>query len=404
VRVSEIQLVTLADACELRARVEPDDLGGNGPWEAFDLWYRFPEWCAPWLSADNGDPFLAALLVPAMTLGERLKIPVPVSPALLHALPDIQSILHCFDPRQRPIDVVASRRDPSHRPIEPQPRVGLFFSLGVDSFYSLLKNARDHPGDEETISHLIAVHGMDVWNEPWDERFPPAILDNSQRVAAETGKTLLPVVTNMRAATNSLALWTMGHGGGLASIALALGSFFSTVHIAATTTYDQLYPWGSHPVLDPHWSTEWLHFVHDGAELDRIGKTQLVAQLALALETIRVCPGYTADYNCGRCVKCLPTMIDLLQVGVLHRCQTLPHTIDAEQLRLVLEAYRGGLNVEGYRRRYDAFAGSEHQELRAVLGEYLAKEDHATREEHQGARGIPSQAHSFLRRLRRQVS
>ena len=32
----------------------------------------------------------------------------------------------------------------------------------------------------------------------------------------------------------------------------------------------------------------------------------------LVLQTLRVCPGYGPEYNCGRCNKCLRAMIDLL--------------------------------------------------------------------------------------------
>lgn len=379
-RVSDIHVVSLGDACELRARIACDtELApyDGRPIEPFDLRYRFPAWCAGALSPDNGDPFLAAMLVPAMTLGERLEIPAPVSPALQRALPEIQSILQCFDPRQARIDVIAPTRDRPLPANEVTGGVGLFFSLGVDSFYSLLKNQRDHPRDAETIGHLIAVHGMDVGHDPWDERVPPTMLGNWRRVAQETGTALLPVTTNLRVVLEPLALWTMAHGAGLASIALALGNALGTVRIAASTTYDQLYPWGSHPVLDPLWSTEGVRFIHDGCELDRIGKTALLAQSQLALDTLRVCPGFSAEYNCGRCVKCLPTMIDLLQLGALSRCRTLPHAIDAEQLRRILVAYRGGLNVEGYRRRHDTFADGDHDDLRVVLAQFLAEEDRA---------------------------
>lgn len=377
-RVTDIRIAAQHGVCELHARVKPETTSGpfgGQPIAPFDLWYRFPDWCLEILDPANGDPFLAALLVPAMMLGERLEISAPVSPRLLHALPEIEAILCAFDPRHSRIDVEAPVRL-DHRAAHGDPAaVGLFFSLGVDSFYSLLKNMRDHPDDRDTITHLIAVHGMDVWEGQWDEAFPPAMLANWQRVARETGKTLLPVTSNVRAVLEPISLWTMAHGAALASIVLALGGFFRQVSVAATTTYDQLYPWGSHPVLDPLWSTEAVTFRHDGCEIDRIGKTALIARSPLVLDTLRVCPGFLEDYNCGRCVKCLPTMIDLLQLGVLERCRTFPHAIDPEDLRQVLEAYRGMLNVEGYRRRHDGFTGNAYPELRAVLADYLAIED-----------------------------
>jgi hypothetical protein len=406
-RVADVQVAPHADGCELRARVEPEtELApyDGKPLAPFDLWYRFPAWCRDFLRPDNGDPFLAALLVPAMTLGEPLEVPAPVSPALLRALPEIKAILHCCDRRQSPFAVAATAREHPPPPTTTGPHRGLFFSLGIDSFYSLFKNMRDHPDDEGTVTHLIAVHGMDVWDHPWDERFPPELLANSRRVAAETGKALLPVATNVRAALDRLCLWPMAHGGGLASIALALGGLFGSVRIAAATTYDQLYPWGSHPVLDPLWSAETVRVVHDGCERDRIAKTALVASSQLALDTLRVCPGFTAEYNCGRCLKCLPTMIDLLHLGVLDRCRTLPHTIDAEQLRRVLVAYRGGLNVDGYRQRLAAFADGEHDDVRAVLAAYLAAEDGEPGSDGQllapAAGGWPQRAARWLPRLR----
>ncbi len=397
-RVSDIAVVSHADGCELRAWVESEaDLGGEEWFAPFPLWLRFPAWCRDYLNPDDGDPFLAALLVPAMTTGERLALPAPISSALRQALPEIQAIYARFDPRQRPIAVAApagDRRSPGEGSAA---ATGLFFSLGVDSFYSLLKNERDHSADADAITHLIAIHGIDPCYGAWDERFPPAILGNAQRAAAELGKTLIPVETNLRRAIDPLALWTMSHGAALASVALALGGLFRRVLVAATTTYDQLYPWGSHPVLDPLWSTETLRVVHDGCESDRIGKTRFIADSPLVLDTLRVCPGYTADYNCGRCVKCLPTMIDLLQLGVLDRCRTLPPTIDADALRHMLRNYRGHLNVEGFRRRHDAFAAdTTHMAVRAALAEYLATED-------AGATATPARpaAHGPLARWRR---
>lgn len=372
-RVSAIRVVSLPDGCELRARVDGDAAADEAGWFApFDLWWRFPTWCRDLLDPDNGDPFVAALLVPAMTLGEPLAVPAPISPALRRALPDIESIFHCFDRRQTPIEVVAPAATAPAATTDP-PAVGLFFSLGVDSYYSLLKNMRDHPSDDATVTHLIAVHGFDVCHGAWDESFPPSILRDARRAADTLGKTLVPVATNLRRVVDPLALWTMSHGGALVGIALALGGLLRVVRVAATTTYDQLYPWGSHPVLDHRWSTERLTVIHDGCELDRIEKTRLVAQSPLALETLRVCPGYATEGNCGRCVKCLPTMIDLLQLGVLGRCPTLPQTIDAERLRRMLRDYRGHLNDDNYRRRLDAFpAGGPHEAVRAALAEHLA--------------------------------
>src|SRR5262249_34400497 len=139
-RVSEIAVVETDDYIQLQASVESDRAQDDGDrFAPFTLWYRFPPWCERFLSANNGDPFLAALLAPAMLMGEPLTISAGVSPTLLRRLVDLQSIYLSFDNRLKRIDVTAP-----HRPITPMHEkaaaTALFLSLGVDSFYSLFKN------------------------------------------------------------------------------------------------------------------------------------------------------------------------------------------------------------------------------------------------------------------------
>jgi len=305
-----------------------------------------------------------------MMSGERLVIPAPVSPRLLRSLADIQAIYHSFDARLHRIDVETMPRLLTEEVSAPEVS-GLFFSLGVDSFYSLLKNQRDHPDDAETVRYLVMIHGFDVSHDDWDECFSPRMLASGERVARETGKTLLPVTTNLRPITRRLSRWNLSHGSALASVALALGGLFGQALIAAGTTYDQLYPWGSHPVLDPRWSTERLAVVHDGCELGRIDKVRFLAASPLVLETLKVCP----LYNCGRCIKCLPTIIDLYQAGVLDQCSTFPQTVDVAHLREVFRAYSGQLNVENYQRRLaDLTAADAPLGLREALTDFLSHE------------------------------
>jgi hypothetical protein len=373
-RVSDIRVVTTEETTLIQGWVESDRDEDDAQWFApFLLWHRFPHWCEPYLSPDNGDPFLAALLMPAMRIGERLAISAPISPRLLDALPDIQSVYACFDQRNGRIPVdVEERRQPLPAG-DGEPGAGLFFSLGVDSFYSLLKNQRDHPDDARTVTHLLSVHGFDVAFDGWDERFPSELLANFQRVADEAGKTLVPVVSNVRRVTTPLAPWTLVHGGGMISIALALGQGLSRVSVAASTTYDKLYPWGSHPVLDPYWPTEGLHVVHDGCEMNSIDKTRVIADSTLVLETLRPCAGFGPGYNCGQCLKCLRTMLDLLQAGALDRCQTLPHQIDADALHAALRP-GGPVHIADYTRRLNALETlGGHEALCQVLREHLGQ-------------------------------
>lgn len=350
-RVSDVAIVDVTDGCRLQARVASERKEDHDEWFApFDLWFQYPEWSRPYLSVENGDPFVAALLVAAMRTSERLAVSAPVSPRLLEALPEIQAIYAAFDRRAHRIAVEAELRNGAMLAAAGPRNIGLFFSLGVDSFYSLLKNLGDQSAGQ-TVTHLISVQGFDAIDEEADTGFAPVMLANLRRVAAETQTTLFPVQTNIRRVTAWLAPWTIVHGGAMAAVALALDGLFERVLIAASASYDVLAPWGTHPLLDPLWSTESMTVVHDGCEMDTIDKTWFNTRSDLFLDTVRVCPGYGAEYNCGRCLKCVRTTIDLWQSGRLDRCRTLPHRIDPVLLAEALSLGDGPVHRAAFRRR-----------------------------------------------------
>ncbi|HWH00753.1 MAG TPA: hypothetical protein VNV66_15890 [Pilimelia sp.] len=366
-RVDRIRTRTTAHCAMLEADVHLDTHWVWGD-EPFPLWYRFPPQYGPRLRADNGDPFVAALLGVAMRLGEDLHIEADVAPLLLrHATGTIQDIWtrwHADFRRVRLSAGAGAERSPG-----PGRRRGLFFSLGVDSAYCLAKNRRDHAADDDTITDLILVEGFDVYL--WEaERFPPMVAA-ARRVAEATGARVLPVTTNLRELTDRVVDWVTAHfAAGLASTALALDAH-DAVHLAASFTYEHLFPGGSHPLLDPLWSTEALSVVHDGCEAGRMDKLRLLAQprYQVLLDHLRVCnTGELTDaYNCGRCEKCVRTMIGLRAAGALDRCASLPHDIDAD--RFACLPLRPEYHHIAYRELRDALGRDDpvDRRLRAVL-------------------------------------
>jgi hypothetical protein len=372
-QLSEIGVRTAGDCCELRARVRCDTDWVNGG-QPFWLWYRFPRMLEPFLDVNNGDPFLAALLGPAMVVGEALEISAPVSASLLHASSQIQTIYHCWDPALSRVRVVAPVRDEKPAAGSVRPRNALFFSLGMDSFYTLLKNTRDHPQDEETITDLVVLHGFDIFVDKWNTNVFDAVRERSARVAGELGKCLVPVAMNIRELSDQLVDWEeLYHGAAMASVALALQPFFRRAYIAATYTYDRLFPCGSHPLLDPLWSTRSLTFVHDGLEASRPEKGGFLGRFPIAMETLRVCFENPDDqYNCGRCEKCVRSMLCLHLGGALERCQTLPQTLDPELVRSTVIPNRSTRTL--YRRLAAALGTTAADErLRVALHECLTR-------------------------------
>lgn len=324
--VSNIRLTEVGDRCELRATITGSTL--ENP---FALFYRFPSIFKSSVSLTKGDAFLAASLLPAMRTGESLQIAAPVSPRLLHSIDVIQDIYRSWDPSLSTVAITAETKDSAQRDLGDQ--VGCFFSLGVDSYYTLLKNVAKHHTDSQMILFLIFVRGFDIplANELLSEK----VLGTINVVVQELGKKTLTIETNLREFSDRYAEWGhLYHGAALASVALMFGALFKTVYIAATHTYAQMFPWGSHPILDPMWSTETLSIVHDGCEMRRVDKIRFIAQFSIALRTLRVCwLNPDSEYNCGRCEKCMRTMIGLHVAGALAKCETLPHLVDPTAVR-----------------------------------------------------------------------
>jgi hypothetical protein len=291
------------------------------------LWFRLARDAAPFLEA-AADPFLPALLLFCMKAGVPLIIEADVSAQLLSSVGPIQDIYlawaggggHRLARIEVRANAAARRREGESS--------GAFFSCGVDSFYTLLRNVRRYPpADSRCIEKLFLVHGFDI---PLEGRTLFEQVERHARGAAEHfGKHLITVETNVRAATTTVEWGHYGHGAALASVGLALGGMVHTVFIPSTLELIDLMPWGSHPALDPLWSTEQVEFVHDGGEARRDEKIRFIASFPSALDSLRVCwENRGGAYNCGQCEKCLRTMADLEVAGALSRAAMFPDRID----------------------------------------------------------------------------
>jgi hypothetical protein len=264
------------------------------------------------------DPFVPGALLGAMASGEPLEVPsvTPISTRLLEGIGRAQEILHSWNPALRRVEVRATAEPAPH----PGGGVAAFCSGGVDSGYTLLRHGA-------SISHLLLVHGLEITidNEP----LFADVLKATRSFAEETGRQVVPIRTNLRQLADAHRLSNyLFQGAILAGCALSAG--FGRTYIAAGRTYSDLTALGSHPMLDPLWSTEACELVHDGVERRRIEKVAAVARSGPALRVLRVCLANATSYNCGRCEKCLRTMVTLRLVGA--SAPTFP-PFDAADLR-----------------------------------------------------------------------
>jgi hypothetical protein len=273
--------------------------------------------------AENVETSIAATLLPLMMNGGgKCEIGGTVSERFLTSIEQIEDIYYAWEPSSQRVTFTSNLSVVKKQ--SEGTRTGAFFSAGVDSFYTLLQH-------KDEITDLIFVRGFDISVN--QHSLYKKASDAIRYIAEQLGKNVIEIETNIRSLLDPHISWEMSHGAALASVGYLLSSHFSKIYIASTYTHANLHPWGSHPFLDPLWSTESLEFIHDRCEASRAEKTAFLAQHDIALRTLRVCwqcPHET--YNCGKCRKCLITMIDLYAAGKLEQCTTFDVPLDIKNV------------------------------------------------------------------------
>lgn len=313
-----------------RVRLRAEVRYTTGAVASEEYWFDVPRAHASELST-SGNPWMATLLPLAAHTGETLRLSLPVDQPLLENAGQLMRIWQTWYPEVSvvPIEADVASGAGDSRP----PRAAAFFSGGIDSFFTVLRcRPVAPPAGRAPIDDLITVWGFDI---PLAQRDAFARLrERHEEVAAELGKPLIDVATNLRTTRWSRAQWSyLAHGPGFAGVALAFERRFHTVYLAGSGSYRDFHPWASHPITDPLFSTWRTSIVFDAAEYLRTDKIERIAQSPTALRNLRVCFETQTDENCGVCGKCQRTMLVLALCGALERCATFPRTaIDLRQI------------------------------------------------------------------------
>jgi hypothetical protein len=277
------------------------------------------------LLSGNMEAFITSALLPCMKMGGgKISAKGNISPKFISALSVIQDIYTIWDASLHRTEV--ANITPVVTAALSQKRVGAFFTGGVDSFYTFLKH-------HDEITDLIFVHGLDI-------QLDDTVLRNKtsemiRKVANEFGKNVIEIETNIRELLNFYLDWgKLGHGPALAAIGHLLSPTLHRIYIPSSYSYANLFPWGSHPILDPLWSSDSLEFIHDGCEATRVQKVALISKYDIAMNSLRVCwTNPDSIYNCGKCEKCIRTMINLKINNALSRCTTFNEKLDIKQIK-----------------------------------------------------------------------
>lgn len=257
--------------------------------------------------------FACAFLVPAMMQGAPLRLEGGLSNGWKKNSAQLMKLFHEW--WGYPVIEILTDDAPPTSPVA-SGRTGLFFTGGVDSFYSLLRSGME-------IDDLVYVCGFDVSVE--DEQRLADIRVHLEAVASEVGKRLIILKTNLR--EHPLireAGWGRVHGGALAPAAFCLADL-STLIISSSYSRMTGIPWGSHWQSDPLWSNERLEVVHFGEQVVRSDKLREIADEPVVQKHLRVCwKNRNEHLNCCRCEKCVRTMLALHTCGKLEPYEVFP--------------------------------------------------------------------------------
>ncbi|MCP4718369.1 MAG: hypothetical protein GY860_02840 [Desulfobacteraceae bacterium] len=277
----------------------------------------------------NPDAFLVGCLLPALHLGEkRIFIEQEICPFLKEGVGVAMNLLSHWTrlrPKGRyyPIKIEAKpRENPST--LSP-PRTGMVMSGGMDSLAALRLNRLNYPkGHPGYVKDSFFLHGFDIGGvveRGMKYHVFDRAMDAILKITRDAGTQLIPVYTNIRHLCDERELWLDSFFGAvLAAMAHTFSTRINLMFIGSSYDIPNLHPCGSHPLLDPEYSSYGMRLRHRDYEMSRLEKIKIVSAWDAAFQNFRVCLANVPDrLNCGKCEKCVRTMTELTALGVLHK-------------------------------------------------------------------------------------
>lgn len=269
-----------------------------------------------------GDAALAQGLIVAMAAATPLQVEAPVSARLLQLSARYQEIHRAFFPDETIVPVQAPVA--ASAPPDPSRGVGAFLSNGIDSWHAILKHRQE-------ITHYIFILGFDVWLK--HHAYAARAVTLARETAAKLGKPLIIVETNSFDFAHHFIPWPRDGHPLQAAIGFLLSPLLSKIIIAADLPWQGLITGSEHPHLYEALRSDTFELQHSGSASTRQEKVRGLCRQPEWLPYLRVCWDMPEDrLNCGRCEKCLRTMVGLTIEGQLSQCPVLP-PLDIELLK-----------------------------------------------------------------------
>lgn len=277
------------------------------------VWFRVPSDYRA-LITSSCDPLVVATLLLAMRQSSDIKVHGEVSPSLLRNLAEFQAAWSSWRPNSyHPIEITAETEQEQCNPEAGEKAIAAF-SGGVDSSFTVWRHRTNHCGRlQRNLQAGLVVHGFDIPLEK-QQAFDNAT-QKAEAILSSLDMKLIPMSTNIR----QLALnWEDVFGTSAAACLMLLQRGYSAGLIASSFPYQALsFPYGSNPITDSLLSSNAFQIIHDGAEFTRISKMRELTNWTEAKQNLRVCwEGQELDKNCGRCEKCVRTILIFRIFGI----------------------------------------------------------------------------------------
>jgi hypothetical protein len=278
------------------------------------------------------EAFALAALPAAVWRGERrLWIDGSLCPHLASNLSRLMQTWSSWYEHCRPIGLEPAR-GLAAPPARLSPRAALFLSGGVDSLALLRRSRTEHPvGDPEAPCDAIVLFGNNGFEfeggRPVSGRLAAyqALLARLAPLAERESLTLVPVHFDARWLLPGYRPWTsLAFGPMIASVAHALWRRNTLAWLGSSSIRSDR-PHGSRPDIDPLYSSGAVEIRVGDPDTPRFEKIRRIADWEPALAVVQPCwlrSRRLADgrLNCGRCEKCLRTMLALLVLDRLSAC------------------------------------------------------------------------------------
>ena len=263
----------------------------------------------------SAEAYLTAFLLPAMARGLDLEIDAEVDATWLSRVEQVRRFVRATWTDYDGGEVRASgmtHLEPAERAVRAQ-----FFGGGVDSLH-LLHELRTELGA------LVFAGGFDVPLTDPDRL--AAVRQQNGRIADRCGLRLLDVSTDLRShPLYRRPSWLMLYGGALASVGHLLQRHVRSCVVSGWGRITPPLVHGSHPEIEPGWSSGAVAFAFRGGDLSRVEKVARIADWSVFREHLRVCWEHRSPaLNCGQCEKCVRTRLELLAAGALAGASTFP--------------------------------------------------------------------------------